>query len=198
MTDSGGGGIRERFVDAVLIARAALDNSPPLEQGLVSINPGLRVYVQECERIQITLARADMDEKRLRGMVFRKNKLATIHTAAALNACWTRFVSCKELMHLLSDSKRNEYTVDADAQLRAAINQVAVPDALLECEQFAFVAALEYMLPYSHRPPDLNGETAFAVANRFKLPEFWVEFFYSTSPSGSSYAKISQSVHKDL
>lgn len=130
-------------------------------------------------------------------MLLRYKTRALIHYSDKLNGCWSRFVICKELAHLLADTPA-QFAADPIDQLQQA-QQSSFPlrsrHDTLNSEEYAFVLAAEYMLSWPHRPrlADATRPSNYKVALRFRMPEKIVEWWYS-----SGYAALSEGMNDDL
>jgi hypothetical protein len=102
-----------------------------------------------------------------------------------LNHCWTRFVICKEIFHLVLDAE--EYR---NMDLEAHIEEVTVkfPDASsvasppVRAEMLAEMAAMEFLFPYAARLKELSGSNTNnkrAIAERYRVPAVLVERYMS-------------------
>ena len=186
MTLTGAGTVHE----AIVLARDTLIRVPPDATGRTEIVPALRKYVEQCSGLTISLQKRNLNQAHTRGLILRYTDRATIVVGHELNHCWRRFVICKELMHLLVDVKPECFTTDPVAQLAKILMGDGVHGAHIESEAYAIVAALEFMLPKGHRPANCKDATeALSIAERFKLPRMWVDFFY-----GTAYRLISSGV----
>ncbi len=153
------------------------------------VGASIRSYVLECAdprlddiRIVRVPVPAEGDpalRAALRIMQQGNRRIARVAFASELNTCWSRFVVCKELMHLLLD-QAHDRTPQAFDQLATLLGPITSPHARLNSELMAMLGALEYMLPWDERPPTLPSadDSALAVATQFRLPRQWVEFFY--------------------
>jgi hypothetical protein len=129
----------------------------------------------------------------IRGLVSRRKDGATIWVSTALNACWTRFVTIKELMHLLLDDETTFITDPVD-QLEVALQRIG--QGKLGSEDYAFVSAMEYAFAAAQRPtPPIV--SSLQVATKFKIPQRIVECYYDGdwadwSDTGRLLLEISQ------
>jgi hypothetical protein len=108
---------------------------------------------------------------------------AYIRVKASLNACWTRFVICKELCHCVLDTEQDR--VSTVIQALNLVEELATkpwtpnsPPML--SEKVAEVVALELLCPLELREefvePYRKGEvTANQLALRFRIPQDFIE-----------------------
>ena len=171
------------FAEAIILARNTLEQVPPDANGRVAIVPQLRGYAEKCSGLAVSIQKDPLVVEHTRGMIRRYTARAVISVCPDLNLCWTRFVVCKELMHLLVDVKPDSFITDPVRQLMQFVvaNQMPSFDAQIASETYAFVAALEYMLPKNFRPVacDDAQNSPRKIADRFKVPRLYVEAFYS-------------------
>jgi hypothetical protein len=169
------------IADAVRLARKAVIGCPPDANGRVEITPAFLKYVEQQSGLEISVDKDRQVASHTCGIIRRYQKLAAISVCTELNQCWTRFVVCKELMHLLGDVDPVCFNSDAADQLTRmmSVGQFSA-SANVTSESFAFIAAVEYMLPRDRRPKDCNGDTSFMkVAEQFKVPRVYVELAYT-------------------
>ena len=60
----------------------------------------------------ITTHRKAWGNEKFMGLLLRYPEEAQILYSVNLNVCWTRFVICKEVAHLLIDTEKKHYTYD--------------------------------------------------------------------------------------
>jgi hypothetical protein len=94
-------------------------------------------------------------------------------------------------MHLLLDKTPTTWTKDIVRQI--AFNGWRYGNGPIDSEDFALCAALEYLLPWRHRPASLDTVDSLEVAKRFKIPKHFVETFYE-----SGYAAKSAALNQEL
>lgn len=103
-----------------------------------------------------------------------------------LNHCWTRFVICKELFHVILD-KPDYRNMDIGGHIEEVTT--SFPDADSEpcnsvaVELLAEVSAMEFLFPYSSRLQELQGELKgnyYAIADKYKVPQVHVERYLSS------------------
>ncbi len=174
-----------RFVDVCLIVRnlykeildIGIVPTPPvhLKQTLIGV-VARHVTPGEVHRI-------DLEPKnlgcRVWGMLRRYEHHSVIAYKRDLNICWTRYVVCKELAHLLIDTDHKHFTSDpialAEALLAGIPNAV---DAEIQSEYAAGYAAVELLIPWClRRKFDAlvqEGLDDRAIAEIFKCPAIYV------------------------
>lgn len=119
----------------------------------------------------------------IRGFYVSADAGYTIVLHGEMNYCWTRFVLCKELFHVVLDNEKYR-SVDLYEHISALSAEFSVstsdPPLSLVSEALAEVAAMEFMFPYVER--EQIAKTAFnslAVADKYKVPQFFVEKYLS-------------------
>lgn len=123
----------------------------------------------------------------LSGWVDRYPDHAEIYYSTSLNCCWGRWVICKELAHLLIDTKEQHYTQDPTNLVRELISGLNVDNEQINSEHLAMIAAIEMMFPIKHRAEMeqmmSNGKTDYEIAHSFRAPEVFVNLLLR-SPFG--------------
>ncbi len=120
------------------------------------------------------------------------------------NYCWRRFTKCKELCHLLIDTKSSLWCTDVMRQLESAASRPLFEgnledgDKSLSSEQFCYFLALELAVPWKVRleHPELQtvkDKDYRAYAEVFRIPEAVVE-----SADRSGYLDASLAVNRGL
>jgi Zn-dependent peptidase ImmA (M78 family) len=129
-------------------------------------------------------------------MLFRYSDHADIFYSASLNVCWSRFVVCKELAHLLLDTETKHFTKNPVALVQGLVTQVPIlkPENDLVSESIALYCAIEILLPW-HLRASMNemmkaGKSDYEIAVHFRAPENIVNLMLK-----SPYAKISASAN---
>lgn len=116
--------------------------------------------------------------------------VAEITYCKTLNPCWTRFVCCKELMHLMDDQTARTYTADQIGKLTlnltspAGMGGTALPADLL-AEQNAIIKALSVLVPLGiipklHEQYKAGLKNAYDIALMLRIPEYYVKLLFST------------------
>jgi hypothetical protein len=116
---------------------------------------------------------------RVWGMLRRYSDHAVITYKCDLNFCWTRYVVCKELAHLLIDTDASHYTTDPVSLVQRLIAGLPTQlDAELESEYAAGYGAVELLLPWCLRDHFdylvQRGDTDLQIAEEFKCPAIYV------------------------
>lgn len=140
---------------------------------------------------QIAIACVPWKNPLLKGCMMRyyafggRPQQAIIHYSDDLNRCWTRFVICKELAHVLLDTQQ-DYTVDPNELINNLIN--AIPDGVradVDSETLAQFGAIELLIPNECRDAMdrtlEDRDSSMFLAERFRVPEKIV--IYRTSSS---------------
>lgn len=128
----------------------------------------------------------------IRSILQRYPSRATIRILDNLNPCWTRFVICKELAHLIMGDGQGARAQSLNQQLSMAyaISNNAKPETELSGEQFAWFVAAELMMPRIDRDEFLNrhnsGEDPMMIARSYWIPRALLDLFVD-----KSYAEIS-------
>jgi hypothetical protein len=188
-----------RVADAILIARDIPIGLPPSKR--MPVNPDLRHHVEAvlCSatggEFPVKIERVRISSAHLRGGLARYRDHAKVWLSADLNLCWSRFVACKELMHLLADDQQH-FARDPVHQIESVLRGYHwTLDKALDSETFAVVLALEYLFRWECRPrlEDSTRGSNFQIADRFKIPEAIVDGYFS-----SSLASISEQANAQL
>lgn len=107
-----------------------------------------------------------------------------IYLMAGMNFCWSRFVLCKELFHVILDEERYQ-TTNIYAHLEEVMTsfpstQPGGPAAVSEA--LAEIAAMEFMFPYADRAPiSLPLADSLEIAERYKVPQAKIEEYMGQS-----------------
>lgn len=171
---------------------------PPRRGGIVSID-AVRRYIEQNELCTIRVETAlSLKSSTLRGILLRGNQSGLtfsenrIILAGDLNYCWRRFVTLKELMHLLIDSSR-DYTANAADLIMDLTVGSSVEAPALGSELSATLLATAYALPRGFVPPSLSASNmAEDVAKAFRVPVNWVHVYYQRL--APDFARIDQSL----
>lgn len=129
----------------------------------------------------------------LGGWVCRYDDHAEIYYAASLNVCWSRWVICKELAHLLIDTEDAHFTKNPSTLVQELVSKL--PAAKFEdemnSEYLAIIAAIEMLLPWKYRQEMkqmmADGKTDYEIAHAFRAPEAFVNLLLR-----SPYGQISE------
>lgn len=138
----------------------------------------------EVKKKQLNLPSADSS---IRGLYVATDVGYEIYLLEGMNFCWNRFVLCKELFHVLLDSE--EYrTMYIYGHLKDVANSfpqlMAEPGRATVSELMAEIAAMEFLFPYKERAfqrTDNNPLDYLAIADYYKVPQFYVERYLSKS-----------------
>lgn len=90
-----------------------------------------------------------------------------------LNPCWTRYVTCKELSHILLGHKGEGITGDPRRLVSGLYtNYLFGTDEALDHENLANICAAEIMMPYEISQPMFEADNAnpIEIAQKFKIP----------------------------
>jgi hypothetical protein len=104
-----------------------------------------------------------------------------------LNYCWKRYVTCKELFHVILDKEeyRNMDIGSHIEQVTTAFpDSEAEPDNSVAVELFAEISAMEFLFPYKSRVEELKGPlngNFYAIADKYKAPQVLVEKYLSNA-----------------
>jgi Zn-dependent peptidase ImmA (M78 family) len=118
---------------------------------------------------------------------------ADIYFSATENCCWSRFVVCKELAHLLIDTEAKHYTKNPVALVQELINKLPTTkfDHDINSEHVALFAAIEMLLPWQFRAEMeamfAAGRSDYEIAVQFRAPESIVNLLLK-----SPYSEISK------
>lgn len=103
-----------------------------------------------------------------------------------MNPCWTRFVVCKEVFHVILDAPTYQ-TMHVYKHVEE--QSLPLPEEAFHSypagssEEMAKVAAVEFLFPYSERLGCRNGKKTSAdflkLAEKYKIPQVYVEIYLS-------------------
>jgi Zn-dependent peptidase ImmA (M78 family) len=120
----------------------------------------------------------------LAGMVERYDNRAIIFIKADMDREWLRFVSTKELCHLLIDDGDMDCSSNGVETIEYLLEEYKIQnddfaERVAQSEALAEIAAIELMYPYSERCVDrdkvASGElTTLSIAEYYCVPEFIV------------------------
>jgi Zn-dependent peptidase ImmA (M78 family) len=142
---------------------------------------------------KIELKCQNWQANQISGWLEREASSATIYFSASLNACWSRFVVCKELAHLLIDSEVKHFTKNPIALVQELISKLPTAkfDRDMNSEHLAMIAAVEMLLPWQLRPEMKNmvkaNKSDYEIALQFRAPEAFVNLLLR-----SPFGKISE------
>jgi Zn-dependent peptidase ImmA (M78 family) len=131
----------------------------------------------------------------MRSVLQRYRTSAIIRLLDNLNPCWTRFVICKELAHLIMGEANGARAQNMREQITMAyeIGKSARPDADLSGEQFAWFVAAELMLPIQDRDEFVrrmrSNEDRMSIARSYWVPKAVIDLFSETP-----YGEVSSSL----
>jgi hypothetical protein len=198
-----------QYYEAILIARdyhrrmATPRRGFPRGKGSIEIFPLVAEILVElqtvtsCTGFEIIIEKTPM-LRQLYGMYLRYPNRAEIFISNTLDSNWARFVTCKELMHLVCDDSPKHYARDPYVQVELALRGKlpAGGNDSLDSEEFAFVTAIELMYPWHTRylsdgMPD--GVTSTQIADAFGIPAKIVDLYYS-----GSFARLSEAWNVDM
>jgi hypothetical protein len=176
-----------RSQDIVLAVREVHRSFHPLEIP-VSVYR-IKGYIEDVLKIEFeAFDKAAWPSKFIYGRVHRYEqegrKWAKIFVSESLNACWTRFVACKELAHLLIDTKDEDCTHDPITLIGGLISPIPTTiEADVKSEWLAHMAAVELLVPWPRRNLITEmigtGKNNYEIACTFKVPEKIIEWWRS-------------------
>lgn len=145
------------------------------------LNGNIRVLVMDDMR---------QDNSPILGAYIAKVDGADICLIQGLNHCWTRFVTCKEVFHVVLDKEeyRNMSISEHVDEVTVAFpdSDASTPGAPVLAEKLAEIAAMEFLIPYKQRIVEIgaaNGEGVnhTLIAAKYKVPRVLVETYFSSS-----------------
>lgn len=168
--------------DILLICRDLYSGAPdPIVYPLpvrAFISPNISSHIPaENGAYKINIEAKSWRTKQLNGALFRYKDHADIIYSLDLNVCWRRFVACKELIHLLMDSKDKHFCTDPLALVQGLITGVPVQDhqGAYDSERLAICGAMELLLPWRLRDEMdkqmAAGRSDYDMALAFRVPE---------------------------
>lgn len=116
-----------------------------------------------------------------------------------LNACWTRFVVCKEIAHVIMGDKVGKFATNLEEQLQMAFEIGSQIDfeTDLKREMFAWCLAMEIMLPWSSRSllteAKETGLDHLELARLFWVPRKIIDVYFDTR-----FGRISEEANKGI
>lgn len=149
----------------------------------IQIDP-LAQIVKDDTGLEIEYRKLNLDQPgQIRGRLLRYKDIAYIEYNSELNTCWTRFVVCKELCHLILDSEE-DYTKSPPSFVEELIGQITgEPRKDLASERMAEIAALELLFPHDLRRSFMKDfETGkyslLDIATILRIPQQYAEICY--------------------
>ena len=158
-----------------------------------------QVITENGRPYKIELYCKNWQANQLSGWVDRYADHAEIYYSTSLNCCWARWVICKELAHLLIDTKDEHFTKDPKNLVQELVSGLAIPheNHQVNSEYLAMIAAIEMMFPWKYREDMkllmLGGKTDYEITFSFKAPESFVNLLLR-SPFGSASAAANLSI----
>jgi hypothetical protein len=118
-----------------------------------------------------------------RGLTLAYHDSYKIWMLKGLNPCWSRFVLCKELFHVLIDAGDKEKIfsnkdIGSHIEKYLETNHFEKTPNNIQAELLAEIAAIEFMFPYAHRVKQANIPSA-DTAETYKIPKSLVEKYCS-------------------
>lgn len=145
----------------------------------------------------VDIYRIDYRHKYILGRFQRYDKTAEIWISSSLNPCWSRYVSAKEMSHLLVDSKQEAFTTDIHKTVTWMLRQGMTSNvhASLDSEHIAAQFAAEMLVPYKLSQPMLRDTTitSYEIAKIFSVPERIIDVLRS-----NGYLDDRDKAYKDL
>lgn len=135
------------------------------------------------------------DHYAIKGVCTKYDDHYEIGTLQSLNRCWKRFVTCKELFHVLLDDPEFE-NLDLGAHFEQSVLDTPNVDGThapsAQCELIAEYGAIEFMFPFKDRIKlAAQGVNSQSVAETYLIPRIYVERYLSVS-----YMDFFEAVHK--
>lgn len=143
------------FVKAKRLNEAIWDGD---DAGKLSIDR-LKAIISDMYAVEITIIEVDFEGKHVRGMIeiYNGGRTAKVYIRAKQHDLWKRFVTVKELCHVVIDKKEDWSPHGSDT-----LEKLIVGDVLdladhngFASERLAEVIAHELVYPHEHRRPDL-------------------------------------------
>jgi hypothetical protein len=185
-------------------ARSVHNRAGLLHNQIVSVNPKLREYIEDelttitGSPFKIQIQRSPTLLTEVKAFLCRYPQHAIVVVQNGLNNCWERFVVCKELCHLLTDTEA-DFAKSTGEQIINA-KQRKTPDMAttpFTSEEFNFYCAVEILFPWKQRRWALDarrkGYSYFDIAKRFLIPAAIAEFYFE-----SSYGPLSEEINEDF
>lgn len=127
------------------------------------------------------------DSRVVRGMFIANNDgTYQVYRLADLGDRERRFVTCKELFHVILDDERCR-NMDLLSHLEASQQSFSIedsePDPAVKLEILAEIGAMEFLLPYAKRKEEIEraGENLDfgMIAAKYGVPQLYVEIYLS-------------------
>ena len=128
----------------------------------------------------IRIVDIETSERRLFGYIRIYKHKIDIGINNDLNRCWTRFVTCKELSHILLSDDKNGYTKDPKNLIDGLYLKLFLDGGGdLTHEHLATVCATEILMPYQLSQPMLKDSyiTSIDIAQKFMIPLYIVHIY---------------------
>lgn len=158
-----------------------------------------QISLSSGKRFRVEVICKGWEANQLSGALFRYTDHADIIFSNSLNTCWSRFVVCKELAHLLLDTESKHFTKNPVGLVQELISQFPglTFDDDIHSEHVAMAAAIEMLLPWEFRPV-MEGMMKQKLSDRqiavaFRAPEKIVNLILR-SPYGET-SKKANSAH---
>lgn len=123
--------------------------------------------------IEITVMDISTSSKLISGYIQRLDNQIKIGVRENLNPCWTRFVTCKELSHILMGHNGDGITTNPKELINGLYSQMLFGKSdQLDHEYLAQICAIELMMPYEISQALLEDDVILAteIAQKFKVP----------------------------
>jgi hypothetical protein len=171
-----------RLVDVLLLVRDLQTRHPGALQTPVPIR-AVREYITESTRTRFEILRNPAIGQQMTGTIQRYNqgndRHARIFVAQSLNRCYSRFVRCKEMSHVLIDKDGTSMSTDVRGHLAQMIVTNFSPDEDIRSEILAWFAAIEILIPWAHKKKILdmagNGKVNIEIAQKYMVPKIVVD-----------------------
>lgn len=130
--------------------------------------------------IEITVTDISTSSKLISGYIQKLETEIKIGVRENLNPCWTRFVTCKELSHILMGHNGAGVTTNPKELINGLYSQILFGASdQLDHEFLAQICALEIMMPYEVSQPLFEDTVILAteIAQKFKVPLGFVQSY---------------------
>ena len=167
-----------RIQDVVLLVKDIHDNIPSLSVP-VSVQ-AIKSQLTTRYGFQFELFhKASWHPGNFAGRLYRYQRdgrwIAQIVISEDLNFCWSRYVACKELAHLLIDRPDRDFADSPITIIRSLVDDIISIDEEISSEKCAMIAAIELLIPWRMHDQFLKMSTGglnnYEIAVLLKVPE---------------------------
>lgn len=178
-----------RYVDVVLLVidihkKFQIDSSTiapisVIDVEKVNIKKIIIDYFPKAPDVSVRLTKVSTDDKNGMFRLYDKNgqKSIVINILEELNTCWRRFVTTKELVHILISRDNNTWTSNTINLIKDIFSIKGMKlDDDMHIEELAIYFALELLCPYCYNEQVINPTfSSYQIAEKFMIPEKMID-----------------------